>query len=66
MKNQRTILETCCRCDEQYQLEVYQDDYVAWRNDGVLIQDAMPYIPVDARELLITGMCGVCVSELFE
>lgn len=66
MKPQLTLKETCCRCNEHYQLEVYQEDYNAWRHDGVLIQNAMPYIPVDARELLITGMCGVCVSELFE
>ena len=35
--------------------EITVDQYCDWVN-GTLIQDAMPNLPVDDRELLITGM----------
>ena len=39
-------------------------DMGRWQN-GSLIQDAMPYLSADERELLISGTCGTCFDKMF-
>ena len=61
---------TCNRCKGQTEMMVNINDYTAWENDrgnsgGLLIQDAMPYLTVDEREVLISGTCGGCFDEMF-
>lgn len=36
----------------------------AWRR-GELIQNALPHLPAGDREVLISGMCGDCMDEMF-
>ena len=36
-----------------------------WKYDGVLIQNAMPYLPANVREMLISGLCDDCQAEMF-
>lgn len=58
-------LEVNCRvCDKPRKLEVNQADYDAWR-DGQLIQNVMPYLSADDRELLISETCGDCFRSMF-
>tara|TARA_Y100000296_G_scaffold73682_1_gene91423 strand:- start:308 stop:457 length:150 start_codon:yes stop_codon:yes gene_type:complete len=45
-------------------MQVQAEDYEAWEN-GELIQNAMPYLSADEREVLISGMCGPCFDNLF-
>lgn len=60
------VLEAKCdRCAENHQLRVNEQDYIDWQN-GKHIQDAMPYIPAEAREVLISGICGECFDDLFQ
>lgn len=33
--------------------------------EGALIQNAMPDVPAAERELLISGICGVCFETMF-
>lgn len=64
IKTQRTLNVTCINCKEHHQIEVYEEDYVNWEN-GMLIQEALPYVDPDTRELLISGMCGRCMEVMF-
>lgn len=58
-------IETRCPiCGERHYVEVFEKDFIAWRN-GTLIQDAFPYLSVDERELLISGTCAECFSAIF-
>jgi hypothetical protein len=60
------ILEKECRmCGNSWQLEVDGYDYDAWRYQGVLVQDAFPYLTVDERELIISSTCGQCWDNMF-
>jgi len=36
-------------------MSLYPEDYLDWKHNGVLIQDAMPYLTPDEREFLMTG-----------
>lgn len=37
-------------------MEISVDDYCMWVSGGVCIQDAMPHLSADDRELFLTGM----------
>ena len=55
---------TCNRCKGQVEMQVQAEDYEAWEN-GELIQNAMPYLTPDEREVLISGTCGPCFDRMF-
>ena len=54
----------CVHCDETYQINLNYEDVQAWK-DGTLIQDALPYMNADQRELLISKTCGPCFDKMF-
>lgn len=62
--NKTTINKTCMTCNYTYQLEVQEKDLIAI-HEGAHIQDAMPYLNADERELLISGVCGQCFDNMF-
>ena len=38
------------------EIEVTQEQLRSWRQDGVLIQNAMPNLSADEREFIMTGI----------
>ena len=59
-----TMWTTRRKCNDQVEMKVNIDDVTAWEN-GKLIQDAMPYLTPDEREVLISGTCGPCFDRMF-
>lgn len=60
-----TVVAVQCRmCHEVHFIDVPIDGFVAWQS-GELIQDALPELSADQRELLISGTCGMCWSDMF-
>ena len=59
-----TIEAQCLRCNATHVMMVNKNDLKRWEH-GALIQDAMPYLTPDERELLISGICGTCFKQLF-
>ena len=55
---------TCAMCGESHCVAVNESDFYAWKG-GKLIQDAMPYLSVGERELLISHTCDSCFDTLF-
>lgn len=53
----------CDRCRTRYEFWADDQDVRDW-HEGKLIQVAIPYLSIEARELLISGMCGDCFNEL--
>lgn len=61
-----TTLEVICpHCKQPKQLTVVKSEFAAWLATDKLIQQAMPSINADDRELLITGICPLCWTALF-
>ena len=58
------IQATCLHCKKSFELAVNKQDVVDWKG-GKYIQDAMPYLSADQRELLISGTCGTCFDKMF-
>ena len=54
----------CRHCETSHTLLVNITDVAEWKL-GKYIQDAMPYLSVDERELLISGTCGTCFDKMF-
>lgn len=61
MKSDITV--TCRECKRSFDISVNPEDVKNWKN-GMLIQQAMPYLTADERELLISGTCGECFNML--
>ena len=54
----------CRLCQETTDLKVNFQGFVNWKS-GELIQDALPELSCDERELLISGTCSTCFDKLF-
>lgn len=68
-KESNKILCECCRCKTNYAIQLTQEDFTSferWENDiSMMIQDALPNLDKEMRELFISGICGSCFNELF-
>ena len=54
----------CIKCNDIHLIIADSEDVKQWVN-GALIQDAMPYLSPDEREILISGICGMCFERMF-
>ena len=59
-----TLQARCRTCGDTHILMVNAQDKKRWM-EGELIQDAMPYLSADERELLISGTCETCFDKMF-
>jgi hypothetical protein len=58
-------IDVCCKwCEKSYELNVSTKSFALWKK-GELIQDVMPELSADERELLISGTCGKCWNVMF-
>jgi hypothetical protein len=55
---------TCIKCQTTHHIIVPVAGYAAWRN-GILIQDALPELTDDQREILLSRICGPCFDAIF-
>jgi len=62
--NELEVEVQCALCKRTYIVKVPKDGYRRWLN-GELIQNAMPNVPVESRELLISHTCSECFDKLF-
>jgi hypothetical protein len=60
----RPLQVSCKGCGSSHTLMVNATDVANWEM-GEYIQDAMPYLSADERELLISRTCGSCWDEMF-
>jgi hypothetical protein len=59
-----TIEVVCIQCRKPRAFEVTKEGYDAWVN-GAHIQNDMPSVPEDDREILISQVCGPCFDKMF-
>lgn len=64
-KKEITVVTVCPMCGHANEVAVNEADYFDWSFDGVLVQDAFPYLSADEREMLISGICPKCWNKLF-
>lgn len=59
----KTLSEQCISCKKTYELKVKTTD-IERINNGEHIQNVMPHLSADERELLISGICGKCFDKI--
>lgn len=60
-----TIELECPFCGNAHSVEVKEDDYFNWKFDGMLAQNAFPYLNPTEREQLISRVCPKCQEKIF-
>lgn len=56
----------CVLCQERHTLIVKSTKgYEAWQNGQKHIQDALPELTTDQREMLLSGICPTCWDKTF-
>lgn len=55
----------CKMCGVSHKISVLKKDFEEW-NMGTdkRVQDVFPYLTINQRELLISGVCGECFDEM--
>lgn len=56
----------CKICKREIHILVPRGGYSLWARGLKSIQEAMPQLSEDDRELLISNICGRCFDKLFE
>jgi hypothetical protein len=56
----------CVLCSREYIVFVNAEDCNAWLSGSGLIQDVLPYLSANDREMLISRMCPDCWDETFD
>ena len=59
-----TVVTTCPFCGHANEVEVNEMDYLDW-DDGMLAQNAFPYLSATEREQIISGICPDCQKSIF-
>lgn len=59
-----TVIPSCRVCQKRVEIKVKHADFHKWQS-GMLIQNAMPYLSKQDREMLISGTCDACFNKLF-
>ena len=59
-----TMFETCPFCGKVSEIEVDAEDFMIYC-EGELVQNAFPYLSSAEREVIISGICVECQTELF-
>lgn len=60
------ITVRCRICRTEHPLVVNLDGYLSWKYEGQKIQNALPDLSPENRELLISEICPKCWTNLFE
>jgi hypothetical protein len=61
----RQFVVECVHCGTEHILWVNEQDFLDWTSGVGYIQDMLPYLSANERELLISGTCGVCWTRMF-
>jgi len=59
-----TLSVLCTKCREITKFSLDREGFMKWKG-GICIQEALPDVSPDIRELMISGVCGTCFDKLF-
>jgi hypothetical protein len=64
VKLNATVSYACAKCHQVTKISFNGEDWLRWQ-EGEYIQEAMPYLTTDERELMISSVCGTCFDAMF-
>lgn len=63
--NMTSVYRVCPNCGTLQRVECDADGYEKWCNGEGLIQDMLPELDPEEREVLISGICPECWNNIF-
>lgn len=51
-------------CGRTQEINITEEQYKRWKA-GEHLQDVAPNLTADEREILISGICGICFDKIF-
>ena len=60
-----TFIKRCNICRKEIEIKMTDEEFNAYLSGQGHIQDILPRLSEDERELLISGICGPCFDNLF-
>lgn len=64
MKGQIMLSGECILCNKHVHFQVSETGYLNWMN-GMNIQNALPELGPDKREMMLTNICDKCFDKTF-
>lgn len=64
-KKTKEIDIRCPLCNELNTIVTDEEKYLRWESGNENVQDIFPELSPSEREVLITGICGMCWSSMF-
>ena len=58
------VITVCPFCGQEHIIKVPFEGYLAWQS-GENVQDALPMLSANEREMLMTGICPKCWAGMF-
>jgi len=58
------MLVTCIVCGKSVEVNAPPEGINAWK-EGLRIQEALPMLTPNEREILMSGICGDCFDMMF-
>lgn len=59
------VIGDCAFCGGYWEVEVNEEQFMAYMFEGQTVQKAFPNLGVTERECLISGICPTCQAKLF-
>lgn len=59
------ITRTCRMCSGIVTMEVDEEHYDNYQKGAATIQECLPELTADEREIIISGICGTCFDQTF-
>ena len=59
------MIVQCVKCGGDIVVSCADAQYLDWKENHRLIQNAMPDVPRAEREMLLSGYCDACFERLF-
>ena len=60
------VTASCVYCGRSVTVTIEEELFDKWRKGYEAIQDIMPDVSPDDREIFISNICGSCFDKLFE
>ncbi len=60
------ILKYCPRCKQFHAINVPAEGFHSWQRGEKTLQEALPDVNANVRQMLVDGICPDCWNKIFE
>lgn len=61
-----TVLTYCPLCEQFHEINVPAEGFHSWQRGEKTLQEALPDVNANVRQMLVDGICPDCWNKIFE